>query len=153
MKCIKVSGFALCSLIAGVAYSHSGAVGIVKERMDAMKDMGDKSKVVADMFKGKEEFNRAALADAADAFVMHGNKMTELFPDNEASRVGSETEALPRIWDEWRVFSDQINKFILLSENLASVASTTEDTGTLKKAFYTTIKSCRVCHKRFRKPK
>ena len=63
MKTIT-AGLIVCSfLLAGIGNSHSGASGVVKERMDAMTDMGDKSKLVADMFKGKTEFDRIAITD------------------------------------------------------------------------------------------
>lgn len=140
-------------LIAGSVYSHSGAKGIVKERMVAMKDMGDKSKIVADMFKGKAEFDRSALVDAADAFVMHGSEMTELFPDTEDSRTGSKTEALPKIWDQWDDFNSLIAEFVTRSEALQLTVASTEDPSELKKAFFQTTKSCSSCHKGYRKPK
>ena len=140
-------------LVAGTVYSHSGAKGIVKERMEAMKDMGDKSKIVADMYKGKIDFERTALAEAADAFVMHGDGMTELFPDTNDSRTGSKTEALPKIWDQWDDFNTLVTDFVTRSEALQSTVASTEDAGQLKKAFFQTTKSCSGCHKRFRKPK
>ena len=63
MKTIT-AGLIVCSfLLADLANSHSGATGVVKERMDAMTDRGDKSKLVADMFKGKTEFDRIAITD------------------------------------------------------------------------------------------
>lgn len=141
------------TLTASLVYAHSEATGIVKERMDAMEDMADKSKVVADMFKGKSEFDRNALVDAADAFVLHGEQMTGLFPDSKESRTGSNTDALPIIWDEWGDFSQQVAEFIELSESLKDTVLGTEDIGQLKKAFFTTTKGCSGCHKRFRKPK
>jgi len=140
-------------LIVGTVYSHSGAKGIVKERMVAMKDMGDKSKIVADMYKGKADFDRTALIEAADAFVMHGTGMTELFPDTNDSRTGSKTEALPKIWDEWDDFNTLATEFVTRSEALQRTVASTEDAGQLKKAFFQTTKSCSGCHKRFRKPK
>ena len=140
-------------LIAGTVYAHSGATGVVKKRMDAMGDMGDKSKIVADMYKRKIEFDRAALSEAADAFVMHGANMVEMFPDTEHSRTGSKTEALPRIWDEWDAFNTLATKFVTRSEALQETIASTEDATLLKKAFFQTTKSCSACHKRFRKPK
>ncbi len=140
-------------MVTGLAYSHSGATGIIKERMDAMGVMGDKSKIVANMFKGKTEFNAAALIDAADAFVMHGTGMAELFPDTDASRNGHKTEALPKIWDEWQEFSTMVDEFISSSKALKETINSTNDIGTLKKAFFKTTKNCSGCHKRFRKPK
>ena len=118
-----------------------------------MQDMADQSKAVADMFKGKSEFDRRVIVDAADAFARHGEQMAELFPDSKESRTGSNTEALPRIWDEWDNFSTQVTQFVELNESLKDTVSTTEDIGLLKKAFFKTTKGCSGCHKRFRKPK
>lgn len=137
----------------GLVYSHSGATGIVKERMDAMKDMGKKSKVVANMFKGKAPFEPSAVVEAADSFVLHGKSMTEVFPDTEHSRHGSKTEALPVIWEEWDEFTEMVSEFVSLSENLAETAQATDSERELKAAFFKTTKSCSGCHKRFRKPK
>ena len=153
MKTVTTGFFISSFLLAGIVYSHTGATGIVKERMDAMLDMGDKSKLVADMFKGKSEFDRNAVADVADAFVSHGVRMAELFPDTDESRNGSHTEALPRIWEEWDEFSNQVTEFVELSESLKSTVSTTDDINRLRKAFFKTTKGCSGCHKRFRKPK
>jgi len=61
VKTVTTGFFISSFLLAGIVYSHTGATGIVKERMDAMLDMGDKSKLVADMFKGKSEFDRNAV--------------------------------------------------------------------------------------------
>lgn len=139
--------------IAGAVFAHSGATGVVKKRMDAMSDMGDRSKLVADMFKGKTEFDKAAIVDAADAFVMHGSAMTELFPDTKDSRTGSKTEALPAIWEGWDEFNEMVTEFVSKSETLQSTVSDTDDPKALKVAFFKTTKSCSGCHKRFRKPK
>ena len=153
MKTITTGFFIFSFLLAGVVYSHTDATGIVRERMDAMLDMGDKSKLVADMFKGKSEFERNAVADVADAFVSHGVRMAELFPDTQESRNGSHTEALPRIWEEWDKFNEQVTEFVELSESLKNTVSTTDDINQLRKAFFKTTKGCSGCHKLFRKPK
>lgn len=139
--------------LGGLAYSHSGVTGIVKERMDAMKDMGDKSKAVANMFKGKAPFDQAAIIEAADSFVLHGKRMAEVFPDTHQSRHGKKTEALPVIWEEWDDFTALVDEFVALSENLAQEARSGADERTLKASFVKTAKSCSGCHKRFRKPK
>lgn len=141
--------------IVGISsvHGHTGATGIVKERMDAMKDMGDRSKIVADMYKGKSEFEQSALAEAADAFALHGSNMVEQFPDTKASRSGSKTEALPKIWEEWEDFNELVIDFIASSEQLQNTVASTDDPLQLKKAFFQTTKSCSGCHKRFRKPK
>ena len=144
---------AILLTIAGAVYGHSGATGVVKERMDAMTDMGDISKAIADMFKGKREFDRNSIVDAAERFIEHGTQMNELFPDTEESRTGSQTEALPRIWSDGDEFLNSVNEFVELSESLKATAESSEDPSVLRKAFFRTTKGCSACHKRFRKPK
>lgn len=151
---IAISVFIILVIAAtSIAYSHSGATGIVKERMDAMKTMSDQSKLVGNMFKGKTEFNRTVIEDAAEVFSQHGLTMKGLFPDTKESRNGHKTEALPRIWTEWENFSEKVDEFIALNNELKKTLTTTDNNRDLKKAFFQTAKSCRGCHKRFRKPK
>jgi len=121
--------------------------------MDAMQDMSDNSKLLADMFKGNIEIDRGALINAADTFALHATKMAELFPNTEESRTGNKTEALPSIWEDWDDFSKRVTKFIELSESFKDTVASTEDVDTLKQSFTKTVKSCSGCHKRFRKPK
>ena len=152
---VSIVSLAVCMslLLGGLVYGHSGVTGIIKERMDAMKDMGDKSKVVADMFKGKAAFDQAAVVDAAESFILHGKGMKEVFPDTHESRHGKKTEALPVIWEEWDDFAAQVDEFVALSESLAQTAQAGADERALKAAFFKTTKSCSSCHERFRKPK
>ncbi len=144
---------ALTLNITGAAFAHSGATGVVKERMDAMVDLGERSKQVADMFKGKSEFDSTVILNAADIFVKHGTTLISLFPDTKTSRTGSKTEALPAIWEEWNIFSKQADEFLKRSESLQQKVSETNDPKILKAAFFKTAKTCSACHKRFRKPK
>ena len=152
----KTSTGACCALlliVAGAVYGHSGATGVVKERMEAMKSMSDLSKLIGDMFKEKVEFDRGVIADAAELFIEHGTKMNSLFPDTEESRTGSQTEALPQVWSDSDRFLKSVNEFVELSKSLKAVAETSEDVDVLRKSFFRTAKSCSGCHKRFRKPK
>ena len=132
--------------------AHSEATGIVKERMDAMKDMGKKSTRVARMLRGQEVFDKQALITAADAFVLHGTQMKRLFPDTHESRMGKTTEALPNIWQNWDRFSSDVDEFIMLSQTLQQTVNTTDNRRELKKAFRQTAESCSGCHKAFRQP-
>lgn len=141
------------TVVGGLALGHDGATGIVKERMDAMKDMGKQSKLVAKMFKGEVEFNQSELIKTADLFVTHGSKMDEQFPDTEMSRTGSKTEALPLIWEERADFTERTERFLEDSEELVRTAGSTDDVTVLRKVFLKTVKNCSTCHKRFRKRK
>ena len=145
--------FVLVAAFGSYAQSHTGATGIVKERMDGMKQMGKLHKRVSSMFKGKTAFERAAVIEAADAFVLHGSGMAKLFPDTEKSRNGHKTEALPEIWQDWDDFQSRIADFVEKSEVLAAAARASADQRALKKPFSSAVESCSGCHKRYRKTK
>ena len=50
-------------------------------------------------------------------------------------------------------FEQLVEEFIERSEQLRAISSQTEEASDLRKAFFSTAKSCRGCHKRFRKPR
>ena len=138
--------------------AHDGATGIVKERMDSMKTMGDHSKLVGDMLKGKQKFELSAVQSAAAAFVSHGQQITTLFPDTEASRHGGRTEALPAIWKDWEAFSTLAERFTNDSQLLVEIAASLDENilpgdrsiRRIRTAFFRSAESCRQCHKKFR---
>ena len=152
-----VLGAALLGAAAG-AFSHGGATGIVKERMDAMGELGDHAKAVGDMLKGQAPLAPAAVRDAADAFVRHGRRIPALFPDTEHSRRGAATEALPAIWDDADGFAALAERFVADSEAFGAAAAGLGDGATLADAdaravratFFRAAKGCSGCHERYR---
>lgn len=145
-------------LMASQVMSHSGAMGIVKQRMDAMKTMGDHAKSVGDMLKGKSTFELTAVEEAARAFITHGEQIPDLFPDTTESRTGSETEALPAIWEDWDDFTALSRQLTENGKVMASITdelstgtiSTDEQSRAVRAAFFKASKSCSGCHERFR---
>lgn len=145
-------------VVVSQAIAHTGASGIVKERMDAMSMLGDHAKTVGDMLKGKTAFNNEAVEMAAFAFIKHGEQIPALFPDTEMSRTGSKTEALPAIWTEWDDFVALATRFTEDSRALAAIAtelnageqSIDEKSRAVRTAFFRASKSCSGCHERFR---
>ena len=154
MKTFSIAALTTCcALITATAFSHGGATGIVKERMDAMSNMADATKLVADMYKGKTDFNKDAIAAAIETYLQHGDEMRTLFPDTEHSRTGSSTDALPKIWDAPEEFAEQIDDFIEATDELNMAFNEGVDDKQLKKQFFKSTKTCSNCHKQFRKPK
>ena len=145
-------------VMVGQVMAHSGAMGIVKQRMDAMKTMGDQAKAVGDMLKGKSAFDLTAVEAAAQAFITHGEQIPALFPDTNESRTGSKTEALPAIWENWDDFTALSTQLTENSRVLATVTSelstgtqsTDEQSRAVRAAFFKASKSCSGCHERFR---
>ena len=102
------------TLVAVQVLAHGNATGIVKERMDAMKSMGDAMKAVTAMIRGEAPYDAARVRDLAAQIGSHGgDAMTKLFPENSLDKP---TEALPTIWSDW-------DRFSALAERLSDYAT------------------------------
>ncbi|WP_120505446.1 c-type cytochrome [Sulfitobacter mediterraneus] len=85
------------------AFAHSGATGVMKERMDAMGEMGDAMKRLTPMMRGQTAYDPDVVRNAADTMIGHaGTQMTELFPEDSN---GAPSEALDAIWEDWEEFA------------------------------------------------
>lgn len=120
---MKRTGYIAVFFAAGVAsaaLAHSGATGIVKERMVAMSAMGDAVKSVAPMMSGEATYDAEAVRHAAELIGSHsGDAMTRLFPKDNANMASYVKEA---IWEDWGVFTDLAERLHSYSEGLALAA-------------------------------
>ena len=98
MTCkMMIAGMCVAGLTAG-AWAHSGAMGVVKERMDAMKAMGDAVKRIKPMMSGAAEYDAGAVRAAARVIAVEaGAAMTGKFPEGSGGGV---SEALPEVWSD-----------------------------------------------------
>jgi len=145
-----IKAIPIALVTASITAAHTGASGVVKERMDAMVDMKDQSKIFVSMLKGETDIDRSFLQQAADQFTEHGKAMTKLFPDTHASRHGPKTEALNTIWDNWNDFSDAVSNFIESSKKLSQSVANNDSADVLRKRFKEVSASCKSCHKAYR---
>ncbi len=104
------------SFFAIAAFAHSGATGIVKERMDGMVAIAKSMKELVGMSKaGSVDGPKAA--SLAKVIQSHsGNAMLERFPNGPVPMV---SEASPAIWDNWTVFEALADRLDTLAEGLA----------------------------------
>jgi len=94
---LMIAGLCATGLAAG-AWAHSGAMGVVKERMDAMKAMGDAVKRIKPMMSGEAVYDAAAVQAAAHVIAEEaGAAMTGKFPEGSGGGV---SEALPAVWSD-----------------------------------------------------
>lgn len=135
---------------AGVAVSHGGATGVVKERMEAMKDMGSRMKSLAAMVRGRTPFDAASAKEAAGAIVAHARDVPRLFP--KGSRHGP-SEAVEKIWLEWPQFVAEAKALEDLADALGRQAATATSGADLGRAFGDIGRSCKSCHGRYREKK
>lgn len=95
------AGLVIASLTA-TAWAHSGATGIVKERMDAMKDMGEAIKRLKPIMSGDAPYDAATVREAARIIrAQGGTAMTEKFPEGSTEHP---SEARAEIWRDWPEF-------------------------------------------------
>ena len=133
--------------------AHMGASGIVKQRMDAMSEMGDAMKAMGDMVKGKQAFVPETITGYAEVLEKHSGTLLDYFPDTDESRHGKETEALPKIWESWERFEELSNKFVMSVSELKKGAANGLDKRSFRILYSKTAKSCSSCHDDYRRPK
>lgn len=151
----------LLSAVPLAAAAHSGATGIVKERMDAMKDIGRATKVVAAMFQGKQPYDAATVQTAADVIAgLAGEAMTDKFP---AGSTDHPSEALPEIWRDWKQFERLAMSLRREAEQVSALAANgpagfgkTEPfenaaDAPAGPAATRMLATCKACHRQFRK--
>jgi len=142
----------LAALLGGTAVAHQGASGIVKQRMDAMSEIGRASKSLAGMAKGKAPVDVRQVRELGALIARHADHITTLFPDTRASRHGAQTEARPEIWSEWRKF-ERLSHTLRDHARALAVLPTDNAGNALERLQRNLAASCRACHKRFRSKK
>ncbi|MCZ0812501.1 MAG: c-type cytochrome [Pseudomonadota bacterium] len=115
-----VLGGAAIAGLGAAAFAHSGATGVVKERMDAMKQMGEAIKRIKPMMSGEVAYDPAAVREAARAIAAEsGDAMTRKFPEGTTDHP---SETLPRTWEEWDRFASLAARLETAAEGLALAA-------------------------------
>jgi cytochrome c556 len=113
MKLLKITTCLVAGLSGAAVLAHSGATGIVKERMEGMMAMGDAVEAVTPMMRGEEAFDAERLREAARTFAAHsGEEITSRFPEGSTE---APSEAKDEIWEDW-------DRFAALAEQLKTSA-------------------------------
>ena len=68
----------VASSVGLAALAHSGATGVMKERMDAMGEMGDEMKRLAPMMRGQTAYDPDVVRSAADTMMFSGKNVRAL---------------------------------------------------------------------------
>jgi aspartyl/glutamyl-tRNA(Asn/Gln) amidotransferase C subunit len=106
------------SAVAAVALAHTGATGVVLDRMNGMTAMRDTIAELAPMMQGTVPYDTFIVSEGASVIASHaGGTMLSLFPENSLEGV---TYAKPEIWSDWQ-------EFAALSEELKAYAHTLSD--------------------------
>lgn len=101
------------STVAATALAHTGATGVVLERMKGMTALKDTVAELAPMIQGAVPYDTFIVSEGASVIASHaGETMLSLFPDGS---LEGKTFAKPEIWSDWQ-------KFATLAEELKAYA-------------------------------
>ena len=142
-KLIIVAILILTSVTFGNAIAHSGATGIVKERMDYFKASQINLKKIRVHISNE---NYESIIPLANSIASWSSKMPDYFP------VGSNikpSEASPKIWSDFAGFTAAAQLNWKATVSLAKAAKI-GDRDSVITAFKETAESCKSCHKTYR---
>lgn len=128
---MKTTRIALCAALAaalgGIAAAHTGATGIVLERMKAMSAMAEGVKEMTPMMRGAAPYDASAVSAFAIMVEGHaGEAMTSLFPE-DADRTASKTR--PETWEAFDEFSELADRLEVQARGLALAAANASGEG------------------------
>lgn len=144
--------FACVSAVAvttPLAVAHEGAKGIVKQRMDAMGDLGKASKTLTQMFKGQRTYDAQTVARLANNIADHADKLPAMFPKGSG---GPPSETLPSAWTDRSGFDRAFGALKSEARKLADMAPTASQRETMAQ-FFKMARTCSACHTNYRKRK
>ena len=143
MRTVVVFVVSAMTLIAAGALAHSGATGIVKQRMDGMKEMSHAAKAMGAVKAGAIPFSFETLNLAGREIAKHGAAARKLFPEGS---LKTPSEALPAIWSDRETFDRLLDQMTSAAEKLAVSADRDEATALSNRIGGL----CKDCHATFR---
>lgn len=132
------------------AGSHSGATGVVAERMEEMKAIAAAMKGIAGMQKDVAAFDGKAAHDAAAEIARRAARLPKLFPKGSSMHP---SEARPVIWTNWQDFADRLSAMERQAKKLARTAAGAGGAGEIDADFKALAASCKGCHEHYRQKK
>jgi cytochrome c556 len=139
------------SAVVVVAVVALGASAVLAQqdpiaaRKALMKANGQGAGALAKMVKGEAPFDLDTTKKAFATFEDAAAKMPSLFPDD--SKVGGETTAAPKIWEDNADFKA---RFVKLGNDTKAANASVKDLDSLKTAFPELAKNCGGCHELYR---
>ena len=127
----------------GSALAHSGATGIVKERMDMFKRSQKNLKAIKSHIRGEDYGSIANLADEIRDWAV---KMPEYFPEGSSIKP---SEASPKIWEDFIGFKGAAMKNETATKKLIAAAEAGDQTAVVE-GFKAVASSCKSCHQSYK---
>ncbi|MGB2931096.1 MAG: cytochrome c [Methyloceanibacter sp.] len=134
---------------ATIATSAEDLAGAVEERRHLMKKVvAPSAKLGGQMVKGVEPFDAAKAAKAMTDISEVPDKYVTLFPKGTEQGAVADSEALPKIWEDFDDFKAIATK--LKDASLKAASAAEQGKGTFSAAFSDMTKVCKQCHESYR---
>jgi len=148
-RSICVLTFAIVIMLTGSlpATSHSGATGIVKTRMETMKDIAANTKILGEIIKGNAAYDASTVSNAAGSIAVHAAKIRKLFPEGSNPHP---SEALPAIWQEFEAFMEKAGRLAAAASTMKNQADSGNGADTFNQSFRNLASTCQSCHESYR---
>ena len=151
MRTIASINLFLAALIAlccgpNAVSAHDGAQGVVQERMDLMKSIGQAMKDISKMARGKAPLENAKILEAAKTIAKHGDRIPYLFPTGS---VSAPSGGSPEIWRNPDSFNKRAEDLVESANSLAA-AAVANNLGKITETYRLLGKTCSGCHSQFR---
>lgn len=152
MKAMMISALAGALLASTAAQAQLKPEEQVEIRQAGYQFMAwNMGKIKAQVIDGKEPYDQAKVAAAANAIAAIANSgMGALYsPDTTTAQLGKQTRLKPEFFDNLEEAGRIGGEFVKNVNQLASVAAG-NDQAAIKKAFGDVGGSCKSCHDKFR---
>lgn len=135
----------LLAVTASSALAHGGVQNpAVLARMEAMKAIGDATKVLGEMAKGARAFDADSARAAAQSIAAHAAETPALFETREDDPF---SEALPGIWANFDDFTAKAGNLATLATELGTSLDSPE---ALRAGLDALGETCKTCHSDYR---
>ena len=147
MRMYSLKSFFVLATITILTFSTNviGQDDPIAVRQASMKQVGDASKILGNMLKGKTDYS----AEAAQQALTQIRDAVAIFIENfpEGSDTGK-TEAAPKIWEDMEGFQAASAKFMKDADEAIEPAG--ENLDGLKASFGKVAANCKSCHQAYR---
>ena len=146
-KTLLISALTFAVSAPALANNFKKAEDAIEYRQSSFSLMYHNFADISAMLRGKKEMNTDVLSVRAQNVAALSKLPLEAFKMKSAN---GDTEALPAIWENFSDFEGKMKDFENASAKLAQVAQT-GNVKAIKKAFGGVGKTCKSCHKAYKK--
>lgn len=144
--CVTLATLLLAHSLGSSANMPGAGQSVVEQRIEAMKELKQHMRIIADMVRGRTTFEPDQLRQSANEIAAHAPDISALFPDGS---LVAPSNALPAIWIQREKFERLANDLQLKASRLADNAARNNQRGS-KQDFRNLGRVCASCHKLFR---